>query len=126
MRKEESLQISVSEYLKLQYPKVIFTSDSSGLRLPMGLAMKAKRMRSGSGIPDMLILKPSKGYHGLCLELKAKSPYQKNGQLYSDDHLKEQNEVLKNLRKEGYYADFVTGFDEAKRVIDLYFKNSTN
>lgn len=123
MRKEESLQISVSNYLKHQYPKVIFTSDSSGLRLPMGLAIKAKKMRSCSGIPDMIILKPSNGYNGLCLELKAESPYKKNGELFKNDHLKEQNEVLRQLRKEGYYADFVTGIDEAKRVIDIYFKN---
>lgn len=123
MKKEESLQIAVSNYLRLQYPNVIFTSESSGLRLTIGQASKAKKMRSSSGLPDMIILSPQKNYHGLCLELKSKSPFKKNGLLKKDSHLEEQNRILGELILLGYMAVFATGFDEAKNYIDLYFKN---
>lgn len=125
MKKEESIQLAVSSYLRLQYPEIIFTSESSGLKLPIGQAVKAKKLRSSKGLPDLIILHPRKvsGYHfaGLCLELKVKSPYLKDGRtLKNDDHLQEQYEVLKRLASLGYMAVFVTGFDEAKKIIDNY------
>lgn len=122
MKKEESLQIAVSTYLKLQFPKAIFTSESSGLRLPIGLAKKAKAMRSSSGLPDLIVLHPMNGYHGLCLELKATSPFKKDGSILKDEHLIKQAQMLMRLSMLGYKATFATGIDEAKSFIDEYFK----
>jgi hypothetical protein len=123
MKHEESLQIAVSNYLRLQYPNVIFTAESSGLKLTIGQAVKAKKLRSSRGLPDMIILEPRQGYHGLCLELKTVSPYKKDGSLKSDTHLQEQQQILTNLNEKGYAAKFVTGFDKAKKVIDFYMTN---
>lgn len=120
MKKEESLQIAVSNYLRLQYPDVIFTSESSGLRLTMGQAVKAKKMRSSSGLPDLIILEPNKFYCGLCLELKNESPFTKHGVLKSSEHLKNQNELLTKLTNKSYEAKFAVGFDDAKSKIDYY------
>ena len=33
MNKEQELQIAVSTYIKMQYPNVIFTSESAGINL---------------------------------------------------------------------------------------------
>ena len=66
-KKEEQLSKSVSRYLKLQYPDVVFTCDSSGIRLTIGQATVLKAQRSTHKIPDMIILKPNAEYHGLIL-----------------------------------------------------------
>lgn len=121
---EESLQIAVSRYLKLQYPDVLFTAESSGIKLTMGQAVKAKKMRSGRGLPDLIIFEPRYGYHGLMLELKKEGTviYKKDGSLRKNEHLAEQKAVIDKLISKKYYADFVIGFDDAKRVIDGYLK----
>ena len=65
-------------------------------------------------------------FAGLYLELKAEgnSPYKKDGTLKKDEHLEEQNEMLENLRAKGYKAEFATGFEEAKKIIDDYLGNN--
>ena len=120
---EESLQVAVSTYLRLQYPGVMFTSESSGIRLTMGQAVKAKKQRSQRGLPDMMILEPKGEYHGLMIELKraGQSPYKvKDGSLKAGEHLEEQAAAIRKLISKGYAACFCVGFDEAKRRIDTY------
>jgi len=124
MRKEEEkIQMQLSDYIKIQYPDVIFTFDASGLRLPISLAVKAKRMRSGRGIPDMMIFATGVGYNGLFIEIKANRSdvYLKdNITLKKDEHIGEQSIMLRRLRSEGYYATFGVGFDGCKKIIDWY------
>lgn len=61
-------------------------------------------------------------YNGLYLELKAEgnSPFKKDGTLKKDQHLEEQDKYLQTLRGKGYKAEFATGFNEAKKIIDDY------
>ena len=121
MKKEESIQLAVSKYLKLQYPNVIFTAESSGVRLTLGQAVKAKKQRSPEkGLPDLMIFEAKGNFKGLFIELKAKSPYLKSGELSSQEHIQQQNKVLERLTEKGYYATFATGFNEAKNIIDKY------
>lgn len=124
-KKEEQLSKSVSRYLKLQYPDVVFTCDSSGIRLTIGQATALKAQRSTHKIPDMIILKPNGEYHGLILELKSEdsSPYLKDGSLSKGQHIQEQNQTLTALLNIGYYAVFIVGFNQAKEVIDNYMAN---
>lgn len=133
MRKaEEKIQMQLSDYLKIQYPDVIFTFDASGLRLPIGLAKKAKRMRSGRGMPDMMIFKPKYDttvlipFYGLFIEIKvARSEvYLKDDTtLKKDKHTKEQLGAIEALADQGYYATFGFGFDGCKEIIDWYLKD---
>ena len=124
-KKEEQLSKAVSRYLKLQYPDVVFTCDSSGIRLTIGQATALKAQRSVHKIPDMIILKPNGEYHGLILELKSEdsSPYLKDGSLSKGQHIQEQNQTLTALLDIGYYAVFIVGFNQAKEVIDNYMAN---
>jgi len=117
---EAQLQKSVCNYLKLQYPDVIFTSESSGVRLTIGQAKAAKAVRSESGLPDLMIFEPMGVYKGLFIELKAKSVWLKDGTLTTDKHVREQSEIMKRLRAKGYFAMFACSFDEAKRLMDWY------
>lgn len=123
VKKDEfSEQKALCEYLSLQYPDVIFASDLSGIRLPQGLAVKIKSLKCRRGIPDVFIYEPRKGFYGLAIELKATgvTVYKQNGELKSDDHLKEQEEMLLRLCAKGYNACFCFGFDYAKIIVDQY------
>ena len=128
---ELELQAQVADYLRLQYPNVLFHSDfGSGIKLTMGQAAKQKRLQGGRRAwPDMFIAKQrtlahdgNKYYYsGLFLELKRNGTRlkKKTGD-WASDHIKEQAETLEALRVEGFAAAFAVGFDEAKKIIDEY------
>jgi len=121
---EEKIHKQICDYLKLQYPKVLFNTDMSGLKLPIGQAVKAAKLRSGKGFPDLHIYKPNRHYHGLFLEVKRETPYKKDGKLKADERAKNQERVMGELRMQGYYADFVWTFDMAKSLIDNYMNKT--
>jgi len=121
---EISEQLLICEYISTNYPSIVFTSDFSGIRLSIGLAKKVKNLKSGRGIPDLIILKPfeleGKLYYGLLIELKKSGTeiYKKDGSLRKSEHLEEQNLMLEILRKEGYYATFSIGYNDTIDLID--------
>jgi len=117
---EYKLNKAVSDYLKFQYPKVIYHVDYAGLNLSKSQAGKMKAIQGGRGYPDVLICEPSNGYHGLFLELKATNIYKKSGELLKDKHLYEQRDMMEKLRNKGYSAMFSVGFDDTKKNIDDY------
>lgn len=140
---EAELQTQVADYLRLQYPGVLFHSDfGSGIKLTMGQAIKQKRQNGGrKSWPDMFIAEPKEiartefedkekmlafsfGHcrYGLFIELKRQGTriYKKDGTLTANEHIQEQAKMLEALRKRGYKAEFACGFDEAKRIIDKY------
>lgn len=125
---ELELQVQVADYLRLQYPSVLFHSDfGSGIKLTMGQAIKQKRLQGGRrSWPDMFIAEVrslgDKYYHGLFIELKKEGTriFKKDGTLVSDAHICEQFDMLEQLRRRGYMAEFACGFDEAKKIIDGY------
>jgi hypothetical protein len=119
MKQEESLQIAVCAYLKLNYPSVIFTSESSGVRLTMGQAVKAKKMRSHHKLPDLWILEPRGRFHGMMIELKAVNPFKRNGEPKTT-HFAEQIKTLDQLIDKGFLINVIFSFDDAKRLIDWY------
>src|ERR1039458_1166684 len=130
MKKEERIQLQICQWLKIQYPQLIFFCDiASGMKLSIGQSVKAAKMRSSRGLPDLFIAKRSKQgeYSGLFLELKSTNIYQKkNGELLSNPHLKEQQEILIRLRTFGYKAEFAVGFSEAKKIIEIYLNLNQN
>lgn len=147
---EADLQSQVADYLRLQYPDVLFHSDfGSGIKLTPGQAVKQKRQNGGRRAwPDMFIAQPMLSmfvginkpnemiklgeegdsieladtiYAGLFLELKKDGTrLKKKNGEWANEHIAEQAEVLQKLRKRGYCAEFAVGFDEAKRIIDEY------
>jgi len=122
MQKESEIHIAICKYLQLQYPKILFTSEQSGLRVSMYQAKQLKKTRSCAGLPDIMIFEPRKNYYGLFLEVKRDGTriYKKDGDLTADKHIREQEEILHQLKSKGYFAEFVVGFEEAKAIIDYY------
>ena len=121
---EKDLQINICRWLKMQYPEVIFTSESSGLRLTIGQARSLAKQRSNKGLPDLMIFEPRGDYHGLFLELKREGEkvFRRDGQIRSDAHLQDQYSVINRLNHKGYLAGFAIGFDEARDMISKYMK----
>ena len=141
---ELELQAQVADYIRLRYPSVIFHSDfGSGIKLTMGQAIKQKRLNGGRRAwPDMFLAEPmarkidlSKDspfdkatklvmYAGLFIELKREGTriFKKDGKLVADEHIREQFDMLHDLRARGYAAEFAIGFEGAKKLIDDYMK----
>ena len=131
---EEKLHKSIIDFILFQYPKVIFNTDSSGIKLTMGQAMKMKKLRSDNGFPDITIYEPKKNYSGLFLEVKKETPYKKDGILKTMtryrkvgkvkvkyDHLQEQNKMHQRLINRGYKAEFVWSLEMAQKILHDYF-----
>ena len=127
---EAELQVAVAEYIRLQYPKVLFHSDfGSGIKLTKGQAIKQKRQNGGiRGWPDMFIAEP---YYfidgdispGLFIELKKEGTrLKKKDGSWASEHIAEQAELLEKLRERGYEAEFGVGFNDTKKIIDNYLK----
>ena len=124
MKSEEILHEEVARYIKFLYPKVIFNSDMSGVKLTMFQAKKAAKLRSSRAFPDLVVYEPIDNYKGLFIELKADGVkvFKKDGSIVANKHIKEQAEMIEKLREKGYAAYFACGFDEAIKIIDDYLK----
>lgn len=121
--KEDTIHQQVADYLKIQYPNVLFRTDfAAGIKMTLGQATRHKRLQQGRAYPDIFIAEPRNGYSGLFLELKRDGTpiYLRNGELSANPHIREQAETLKILQEKGYAAAFAIGFDNAKHWIDQY------
>jgi hypothetical protein len=119
---EKQIHKQITDFIKLQYPKVIFNTDSSGLKLTIGQATQMKKLRSSNGFPDITIYEPTKKYSGLFLEVKKETPFKKDGYLKKDKHLQEQREMHIKLSERGYFVKFVWTLDQAKTILSDYFR----
>lgn len=124
---EHEMYIQIADYMRYQYPEVIYRFDlAADLKLSIGQAKKHKRLQGRRGYPDLFIAEVrslgDRYYHGLFIELKKAGTriYRKDGRLVSDAHIREQFDMLEQLRQRGYKAEFAVGFDEAKEIIDKY------
>lgn len=119
---EFQLQAAVAEYLRKAHPDVMFLSDvRASLKLTIPQQVRSKKIQAdGFAMPDMVIFEPSGEYHGLFLELKAESPYKKDGTLRSGDHLAAQAAALEVLRERGYYTTFCWSLGTAIGIIGSY------
>ncbi len=127
-RHEEALQARVATYLRQHYPHVDFNSDyAAGLHLTMNQARIRKSLQSGRGWSDMFIAYPSRGYHGLYLELKREgvaiyvSRGSRKGKLVSNEQIEVEAAFLKRMNNLGYFGRFAVGYDKATKIIDWYF-----
>jgi hypothetical protein len=122
MQIESTIHSQVCKYLNYQYPKVLFCTDLSGIKLTIGQAKKIKSLRSNRSWPDIYLAEPRSCYHGLYLELKADDVkiILINGQMTADKHIREQYNMLCQLEQRGYMARFACGFNQARQIIDEY------
>lgn len=124
---EFHLQKQVCQYLRSQYPELLFSSDTiAAVSLTMPQAVRNKAVqKEGFKMPDLCIWKPVGKYAGLMIELKKESPFLEGGVTLSrDKHIQEQWKTMQQLNELGYVACWAWTFDMAKDIIDNYLKGS--
>ena len=126
---EYELQKAICQFLRVKYPNVLFKSDTgAGVKLTMPQAVRNKAIqKDGFKCPDLMIFEPKRNLNffdfcGLFLELKAESPYNKNGTLKQDMHIQAQWQSILELRSRGYWADFIWSLDQAIEIFEDYLK----
>ena len=112
-------------WVKLTYPKALFTVDLGGINLS-----KTQRIihsqRAKRGHPDMMFQEWFKDSHcGLAIEFK-RTGVNVPRMCLTDTHFKEQLEYLIDLRERCWIAVFVAGFENAKKVIAAYMEANEN
>ena len=126
-QKEYELQVQVSTFLRYQYPRVKFLSDTvASLKLTKPQQLRNKKIQcSDFKCMDVLILEPVGKYCGLFIELKIETPFKKNGEIKAsqDDHLKKQYESIQLMNQKGYYACFSWTLDMTIEIINKYMNN---
>ena len=135
IKKEEEIHLRVCDYLRKNYPDVLFRTDfSSGMKMSPGQAAKHKKFQKSRAWPDLFIAESGVvefkedgliahlRKNGMFLELKAEGTrlYKKDGTLRKNKHIEEQSEMLDKLNESGYYARFAVGYDEAIQIITDY------
>ena len=135
IKKEEILHLKVCDYLRKNYPDVLFRTDfSSGMKMTPGQAAKHKKFQKSRAWPDLFIAESGVvefkedgliahlRKNGMFLELKADGVklYKKNGEMVANKHYREQAEMLKKLRNGNYYAEFAIGYKDAIEQIHEY------
>ena len=135
IKKEELLHLKVCDYLRKNYPDVLFRTDfSSGMKMSLWQAAKHKKFQKSRAWPDLFIaesgvVKFKEGHlivnlrkNGMFLELKADGVklYKKDGTLRKNKHIEEQAEMLEKLRSGNYYAEFAIGYEDAIKQIHEY------
>jgi hypothetical protein len=117
---EKDLHKQICNHIKEQYPKLIFNTDASGIRLTIGQATQMKKLRSSNGFPDIVIYEGNTQSNALFLEVKKETPYKKDGSLKSNEHLQEQNLMHTKLKEKGFQSCFVWSLDMAIKTIKNY------
>lgn len=139
---EENLHSQVADYIKKQYPGVLFRTDfAAGIKMTMGQAVKHKSLQAGRAWPDLFIATPmyrdqKQDFYGLFIEIKKDGTKLKRtvdakkilkGESFLrvagdwwDQHIEEQAAVLQMLGMNGYCVSFGVGFEDIKGLIDRY------
>lgn len=143
---EDNLHSQVAEYIRRQYPNVLFRTDfAAGIKMTQGMANKHKSLQACRAWPDLFIAAPmyrdnKQDFYGLFIELKkdgtklkrevdAKKILKGETELrvagdWWDQHIEEQAAVLQMLGMNGYCVTFAIGFEDTKKVIDRYLADN--
>lgn len=107
--KEDDFQKTIASYLNSL--GVLWMHPPNEIKAKVQYMAKRKAMGVKSGVPDILIFEPNKGYVGLAIELKA--GYNKP----SDNQLK----WIEDLTNKGWMALWSNSLDEVLDEIEKYF-----
>lgn len=117
---EDDYQMACVRWFEVTHPKLgmlLHHSPNGGKRDSRTGAM-FKRMGTRRGFPDLALLVPSSGYHGLFIEMKTKDGRQSGSQKEYEKLLKEQGYEYVLLKAEDAY-DAVTQFENiVKRYLE--------
>ena len=119
---EFELQKQICRWISYQYPNMLFLSDTiASVKLTIPQQNRNKLIQKNNfKTPDLLIFEPKGNFSGLFIELKVKSPFKKNGEIFKDEHLEAQLKTINDLKSKGYYACFSWSFEMTISIINQY------
>lgn len=128
MRRESNLQAACVNWFRLQHPSLreLYISIPNGV--PLGTASAAQFLREGltAGAADTLLLMPSNGYHGLCIEFKVVVEDWRGGKrrIRRTYQTPEQKRWQEAVEAQGYKYVVVRTFEEFRAAMDDYLTAS--
>lgn len=108
---EHDLQTRCVWWFRMQYKKALIFAIPNGGQRNVIVAKRMKDEGVTKGVPDLCVPYPSKGFHGLYIEMKAG----KRGRVSA-----EQAQVMTTLNTYGYYCVVCRDFDGFKAVVERY------
>ena len=122
---EDDMQMSVAFYLDSIGVLWFHPANERKSSIQAGVRLKKKGVKSG--VPDVMVLEPKKGFNGLAIELKTErsNGFKKNGQPKATTKGKiseSQEHWLKSLKDKGWITGVCYSVDEAIKQIDFYLK----
>jgi hypothetical protein len=112
MTTEHAEQVATVTWFRYQYPKYakcLWAIPNGGAR-HIGTAVKLKAEGVVAGVPDLFLMIPKNGWHGMFIEMKIKG-----GKLQEN-----QKEFMGLAILLGYQSVVCYGFDDAKNAITAY------
>ncbi len=124
MQSENSVHYQVAQYLKIQFPTILFHTDASGELRTEAQRFRMAKINKGAKWPDLFIAHPVNGRCGLFIEIKRDRSdlYLADGVTFKNPHVIGQYKILQHLRALNYGAYFGCGFDECKEIICNYLQ----
>lgn len=111
LSKEDLMQEACVNYVKYQYPSVLFFHVPNEGKRTKYQRMVVKVLGTKAGVSDLIFLEPKHEFHGMALELKVKP----------NKPSKAQSDFLKECTAKGYLAKVIYSFEEFKECVDKYF-----
>ena len=112
---EHTEQVKLVQRVRAFYPDVIIAAIPNG-----GDRTALERVRLYSegvlaGMPDLCVLEPSSGFHGLFIEMKTKTGRQS----------KEQQEMAERLNAKGYLCLIARSANEGFNIVEDYLNGKS-
>lgn len=112
--REQHIQFAVADYLRLQYPDLLWFHPANERATSPMQGAKFKRMGVLAGVADIIIFRKTSKALGLCIELKSPDRTQSGPQ----------QEFQRRVQAEGWAYYVCHSFDEARIRIDAYLRES--
>ncbi len=116
-RKESRIQQMCVGWFRMQYPQIanlLFSVPNGGSRI-LREAVTLKKEGVVAGVSDLILLFPSMGYHGLCIEMKTDEKTSRQS--------KSQKEWQQLVESAGYKYIICRNFDDFESEIKIYLES---
>jgi hypothetical protein len=116
-RKESRIQQMCVGWFRMQYPQIanlLFSVPNGGSRI-LREAVTLKKEGVVAGVSDLILLFPSSGYHGLCIEMKTDDKTSRQS--------KSQKEWQQLVESAGYKYIICRNFDDFESEIKIYLES---
>lgn len=121
---EHGIQTACVRWFRMQYPQYwrLFFAVPNGAKRSRWQAAQAKEEGMLPGVADTILLVPSSGHHGLCVEFKYEEVTYVKGlkKTHRTYQSLEQKEWERDVTVQGYRYVVVRSFEEFRRIITEY------